>query len=176
MLRIEHLTKHFGDKTAVDDLSLHIAPGEIYVFIGHNGAGKTTTLKSIAGILRVDSGEIVIDGHSVREAPLECKKRIAYITDNPDAHVEEIGSNGNKVGRSLAENANSMRLANDFGNAMNNGVQKVKAGATSVYNALYDYFNNPIQIDPVSTTQNGLEFRDVEGDELDELLGKKIKE
>lgn len=106
---------------------------------------------------------------------MTAKEYYEYITENPDALAEELGSNGNKVGRSLAENANSMRLANDFGNAMNNGVQKVKAGATSVYNALYDYFNNPIQIDPVSTTQNGLELRDVEGDELDELLGKKNK-
>ena len=86
MLHIEHLTKTYGDKRAVDDLTLHIAPGEIYGFIGHNGAGKTTTLKSIAGILRFDSGEIVIDGHSVREAPIECKKRIAYIPDNPDLY------------------------------------------------------------------------------------------
>ena len=86
MLHIEHLTKTYGDKRAVDDLTLHIAPGEIYGFIGHNGAGKTTTLKSIAGILRFDGGEIVIDGHSVREAPLECKKRIAYIPDNPDLY------------------------------------------------------------------------------------------
>jgi ABC-2 type transport system ATP-binding protein len=86
MLHIEHLTKTYGDKRAVDDLTLHIASGEIYGFIGHNGAGKTTTLKSIAGILRFDSGEIVIDGHSVREAPIECKKRIAYIPDNPDLY------------------------------------------------------------------------------------------
>ena len=81
MLHIEHLTKTYGDKRAVDDLTLHIAPGEIYGFIGHNGAGKTTTLKCIAGILRFDTGEIVIDGHSVKEAPIECKKRIAYIQD-----------------------------------------------------------------------------------------------
>ena len=86
MLHIEHLTKTYGDKQAVDDLTLHIAPGEIYGFIGHNGAGKTTTLKCIAGILRFDTGEIVIDGHSVKEAPLECKKRIAYIPDNPDLY------------------------------------------------------------------------------------------
>ena len=86
MLYIEHLTKTYGDKRAVDDLTLHIAPGEIYGFIGHNGAGKTTTLKCIAGILRFDTGEIVIDGHSVKEAPLECKKRIAYIPDNPDLY------------------------------------------------------------------------------------------
>ena len=86
MLHIEHLTKTYGDKRAVDDLTLHIAPGEIYGFIGHNGAGKTTTLKCIAGILRFDTGEIAIDGHSVKEAPLECKKRIAYIPDNPDLY------------------------------------------------------------------------------------------
>ena len=86
MLRIEHLTKTFGEKKAVDDLSLHIAPGEIYGFIGHNGAGKTTTLKAVAGILRFDSGEIRIDGCSVAEQPLECKHRLAYIPDNPDLY------------------------------------------------------------------------------------------
>ena len=86
MLRIEHLTKTFGEKKAVDDLSLHIAPGEIYGFIGHNGAGKTTTLKAVAGILRFDSGEIRIDGLSVAEQPLECKRRLAYIPDNPDLY------------------------------------------------------------------------------------------
>ena len=86
MLQIEHLTKTYGDKRAVDDLTLHIAPGEIYGFIGHNGAGKTTTLKSIAGILRFDSGEIAIDGHSVKEEPIACKQHIAYIPDNPDLY------------------------------------------------------------------------------------------
>ena len=86
MLKIEHLTKNYGDKKAVEDLSLTIAPGEIYGFIGHNGAGKTTTLKSVAGILRFDSGEITVDGLSVRTEPLECKKRMAYIPDNPDLY------------------------------------------------------------------------------------------
>ena len=86
MLKIEHLTKTYGDKKAVEDLSLTIAPGEIYGFIGHNGAGKTTTLRSVAGILRFDSGEITVDGFSVKEAPLECKKRMAYIPDNPDLY------------------------------------------------------------------------------------------
>ena len=86
MLKIEHLTKIYGDKKAVNDLSLHILPGEIYGFIGHNGAGKTTTLKSCCGILRYDSGEITVDGISVKENPLECKKRIAYIPDNPDLY------------------------------------------------------------------------------------------
>ena len=86
MLKIENLTKVYGDKKAVDDLSLHIAPGEIYGFIGHNGAGKTTTLKSVAGILQFDAGEIYINGMSVKEQPLECKKEIAYIPDNPDLY------------------------------------------------------------------------------------------
>ena len=86
MLHIEHLTKTYGEKKAVDDLSLHIAPGEIYGFIGHNGAGKTTTLKSVAGILQFDAGEITVDGLSIKDQPLECKKRMAYIPDNPDLY------------------------------------------------------------------------------------------
>ncbi|MCF0136943.1 MAG: ABC transporter ATP-binding protein [Oscillospiraceae bacterium] len=86
MLRIEHLTKKYGDSKAVDDLSLHIAPGEIYGFIGHNGAGKTTTLKSVVGILKFDEGEIYVDGVSVKTSPLECKKMLAYIPDNPDLY------------------------------------------------------------------------------------------
>ena len=86
MLKIEHLTKQYGEKKAVNDLSLHIKKGEIYGFIGHNGAGKTTTLKSIVGILQFDAGEIRIDGESIEKAPLECKKKIAYIPDNPDLY------------------------------------------------------------------------------------------
>ncbi|MBO4355911.1 MAG: ABC transporter ATP-binding protein [Clostridia bacterium] len=86
MLRIEHLTKAYGEKKAVDDLSITILPGEIYGFIGHNGAGKTTTLKSVAGILSFDSGEIFIDGINIKEKPIECKKKLAYIPDNPDMY------------------------------------------------------------------------------------------
>ncbi len=86
MLRIEHLTKRFGDRCAVDDLSLHIAPGEIYGFIGPNGAGKTTTIKSCCGILRFDEGEIYIDGKSIKSDPLGCKRALAYIPDEPDMY------------------------------------------------------------------------------------------
>ncbi len=87
MLRIEHLNKTYpGGKRAVRDLSLHIAPGDIYGFIGHNGAGKTTTLKCVAGIIDFDGGEIHVDGHSVRREPIECKRRMAYIPDNPDLY------------------------------------------------------------------------------------------
>ena len=86
MLRIENVTKIYGDKKAVDQLTLHIQPGELYAFIGHNGAGKTTTIKACCGILQFDEGEIYIDGVSIKEDPLACKRKIAYIPDNPDLY------------------------------------------------------------------------------------------
>ena len=85
-IKIQNLTKKFGDTTAVDNLNLHIKPGEIYGFIGHNGAGKTTTLKSVVGILSFDEGQITIDGNPITVAPTECKKIFAYIPDNPDIY------------------------------------------------------------------------------------------
>ena len=86
MLRIENFSKSYGEKKAVDNVSLHIKAGEIYGFIGHNGAGKTTTLKACCGILGFEEGKIYVDGVSVRKDPLECKKKIAYIPDNPDLY------------------------------------------------------------------------------------------
>ena len=86
MLRIEHLTKSYGDKKAVDDLSLHIKPGEVYGFIGHNGAGKTTTIKAVVGINDFEQGDIYIDNESIKTNPLECKRKLAYIPDNPDLY------------------------------------------------------------------------------------------
>ncbi len=86
MLRIEHLTKSYGEKKAVDDISLHIRAGEIFGFIGHNGAGKTTAIKACCGILGFEEGEIYVDGVSVKENPLACKEKIAYIPDNPDLY------------------------------------------------------------------------------------------
>ncbi|MBQ7333239.1 MAG: ABC transporter ATP-binding protein [Clostridia bacterium] len=86
MLRITNFTKMYGDKKAVDNLSLEINPGEICAFIGHNGAGKTTTLKACMGILGFDEGEIIVDGMSIRENPIECKKILAYIPDNPELY------------------------------------------------------------------------------------------
>ena len=107
MLNIEHLTKTYGGKAAVQDLSLHIRPGEICAFIGHNGAGKTTTLKACCGILpfeegeitlkcccgiqQFDSGRITVDGISVQDDPLECKRRLAYLPDNPDLYEYMTG-------------------------------------------------------------------------------------
>ena len=86
MLRIENLTKSYNDKKAVDGLTLHIQAGELYGFIGHNGAGKTTTLKACCGILDFEEGEIFVDGESVKKNPLACKKKIAYIPDNPELY------------------------------------------------------------------------------------------
>ena len=91
MLKIEHLIKTYGEKKAVDDLSLHIRAGEIYGFIGHNGAGKTTTLKAVAGILQFDAGEIIVNGRSIRTQPLDCKRDMAYIPDNPDLYEYMTG-------------------------------------------------------------------------------------
>lgn len=86
MLKINNLTKKYGDKIAVDNLTLHIQPGEIYGFIGHNGAGKTTTIKAACGIMQFDEGAVYIDGVSIKEKPIECKKKLAYIPDNPDLY------------------------------------------------------------------------------------------
>ena len=120
MLQIEHLTKTYGEKKAVDDLSLHILPGEIYGFIGHNGAGKTTTLKSVAGILRFDAGEIRIAGTSIRTDPLACKRKIAYIPDNPDLYdymtgIQYLNFIANIFGASAADRQARIReLAERF--------------------------------------------------------------
>lgn len=86
MLHIEQFSKYYGDRAAVDNLTLHIAPGEIYGFIGHNGAGKTTTLKAACGLLDFSDGEIRIDGHSIKDDPMACKRALAYIPDNPDLY------------------------------------------------------------------------------------------
>ena len=87
MLKIQHLTKEYkGGKRAVDDLTLTVEPGDIYGFIGHNGAGKTTTIKCVVGIHDFDAGEILIDGVSVKEDPLGCKRKLAYVPDNPDLY------------------------------------------------------------------------------------------
>jgi ABC-2 type transport system ATP-binding protein len=86
MLRIEHLTKTYSEKKAVEDLSLHILPGEIFGFIGHNGAGKSTTIKSAVGILKFDEGTITICGKNIKDDSVGCKRDLAYIPDNPDLY------------------------------------------------------------------------------------------
>ena len=118
MLQIDHLTKTYGDKRAVDDLSLSIAPGEICGFIGHNGAGKTTTLKAVAGILAFDSGEIRVDGVSLKNDPLAVKRKIAYIPDNPDLYdfmsgIQYLNFIGDIFGVPAGERQESIRTLSD---------------------------------------------------------------
>lgn len=130
MLKIEHLTKTYGDKKAVDDLSLHILPGEIYGFIGHNGAGKTTTIKAATGILSFNEGNIFIDGVSIKDDPVACKKSLAYIPDNPDLYEFMTGiqyldfiadifgiSSETRVER-INKYADIFELRNDLGSAI----------------------------------------------------------
>lgn len=127
MLRIEHLTKIYGEKAAVDNLSLHIRPGEIYGFIGHNGAGKTTTIKSCCGILQFDEGEIFIDGANLKDEPLKCKQKLAYIPDNPDLYdymtgiqflnfvADIFGVNGEIRQERIRKYADMFELTDDLG-------------------------------------------------------------
>lgn len=87
MLTIKNFSKTYkGGKKAVDNISIHVEPGDIYGFIGHNGAGKSTTIKAVVGVLDFDEGDIYINGHSVKTEPMECKKVTAYIPDNPDIY------------------------------------------------------------------------------------------
>ena len=118
MLKINHFTKTYGDKKAVDDLSLHIQPGEIYGFIGHNGAGKTTTLKSVAGIMQFDSGEILVGGISMKADPIACKRKIAYIPDNPDLYdfmtgIQYLNFVGDVFGVPTQERSRRIRALGD---------------------------------------------------------------
>lgn len=127
MLEINNLTKTYDKKKAVDDLTLTIESGEIYGFIGHNGAGKTTTIKAVAGILDFDGGDIKIDGISVKEQPVECKKRIAYIPDNPDLYefmtgiaylnfvADVFGVSSFDRKQRIAKYANAFELTKDLG-------------------------------------------------------------
>lgn len=119
MLRIENLTKSYGSKKAVDDLSLHIESGHIYGFIGHNGAGKTTTLKSVAGIMEFDYGNIYIDGKSIKDDPLACKSVMAYIPDNPDLYeyltgVKYLNFIGDVYGVSQSERESRIKKYGDM--------------------------------------------------------------
>lgn len=92
MLQIKNFSKVYkGNIKAVDNVTLEVNEGEIHGFIGHNGAGKTTTIKSVVGILDFEDGEILIDGKSIKEKPIECKKLIAYIPDNPDVYDNLTG-------------------------------------------------------------------------------------
>ena len=86
MIEIKNVTKKYGNKCAVDNVAFNVNDGDIFAFIGHNGAGKTTLIKSIVGIHDFDSGDILIDGMSIKNNPVECKKLMAYVPDNPETY------------------------------------------------------------------------------------------
>ena len=132
MLIIEHLTKAYGDTKAVDDLSLHIRPGEIFGFIGHNGAGKSTTLKSAVGILQFDEGTVTICGKSLRDDPLACKRDLAYIPDNPDLYefmsgIKYLNFVADIFGISAAERQEKIRRYADIFELTDNLAQPVSS-------------------------------------------------
>lgn len=126
MLRIENFTKMYGEKKAVDSLNLEIGDGEIYAFIGHNGAGKTTTLKACIGIISFDSGEIYVDGISIKERPIDAKRIMAYIPDNPELYeflsgikyltfvADVYGVETEKRNKLINEYAEKLGLINDL--------------------------------------------------------------
>jgi ABC-2 type transport system ATP-binding protein len=132
MLIIEHLTKAYGETKAVDDLSLHIRPGEIFGFIGHNGAGKSTTLKSAVGILQFDEGTVTICGKSLRDDPLACKRDLAYIPDNPDLYefmsgIKYLNFVADIFGISAAERQEKIRRFADIFELTDNLAQPVSS-------------------------------------------------
>ncbi len=167
MLKIEHLTKKYDQKKAVDDLSLHIQPGEIYGFIGHNGAGKTTTIKACTGILQFDEGEIYIDGLSVKENPLACKRQIAYIPDNPDLYeymtgiqylnfIADIFSMGTERNERIHRYADAFELTKDLAqpiSAYSHGMkQKLAVIAAWIHEPKLIIMDEPfVGLDPVAS-------------------------
>ncbi len=88
MIKVKSVTKLYGEKKALDHVSFEVKSGEIFAFIGHNGAGKTTLIKSICGILDFDEGEILINGKSIKDDPIACKKELAYISDDPELYED----------------------------------------------------------------------------------------
>ncbi len=178
MLRIENLTKTYGSHKAVDDLSLHIAPGEIYGFIGHNGAGKTTTLKSAAGILRFDSGEIYIDGRSVKTESIACKRDMAYIPDNPDMYsfltgrqylnfiADIYGMSANDRAAQIAKYAELFEISNALElkiNALSHGMkQKVAIISAFMHRPKLLMMDEPfVGLDPIAAHRLKLTMREL---------------
>ena len=168
MLHIDHLTKSYGSKKAVDDLTLHISPGEIYGFIGHNGAGKTTTLRSVAGIQSFDSGEITIGGRSIRTDPLACKQMLGYIPDNPDLYdymtgirflnfiADVYGVSAEDRKRRIDEVAGRLELTNDLGQPIasySHGMkQKLAVVATWLHRPRLILMDEPfVGLDPMAS-------------------------
>lgn len=178
MLTIKNLTKTYGDKKAVDDISLTINSGEIYGFIGHNGAGKTTTIKACIGILDYDAGEIAIDGKNIKQDPIACKKMMAYIPDNPDLYEYMTGSqyinficdiygvNKDERKERIEKLANSFELMNDLNKSIasySHGMkQKLAIISAWVHNPKLIIMDEPfVGLDPKASHILKLMMRDV---------------
>ena len=178
MLRIEHLTKTFGEKVAVDDLTLHIQPGEIYGFIGHNGAGKTTTIKAATGIMQFDSGEIYVDGHNVLTEPIACKSITAYIPDNPDLYdfmtgiqylnfiADIFGVDSDTRANRIHEYASTFELepslANPISSYSHGMKQKLAVIAALIHDPKLVIMDEPfVGLDPVASHTLKLIMRDI---------------
>ncbi len=178
MLTIKNLTKTYGDKKAVDDLSLTINSGEIYGFIGHNGAGKTTTIKACIGILDFDAGEITIDGKNIKSDPIACKKIMAYIPDNPDLYEYMTGSqyinficdiysvNKDERKERIEKLANNFELMNDLNKSIasySHGMkQKLAIISAWVHNPKLIIMDEPfVGLDPKASHTLKLMMREV---------------
>lgn len=178
MLRIERLTKQYGEKKAVDDLSLHIKPGEIYGFIGHNGAGKTTTIKSCCGILNFEEGEILVNGMSIKKQPIDCKKIMAYIPDNPDLYefmsgigylnfvADVYGVNKDQRKERIQRYAEMFEISGDLGesvSAYSHGMkQKLALMSALIHEPQLLIMDEPfVGLDPKASHQVKLLMRDI---------------
>ena len=158
MLKIEHLTKTYGGKPAVQDLCLHIRPGELCAFIGHNGAGKTTTLKCCCGIQQFDAGEIYVDGISVRDDPLECKRRLAYLPDDPQLYdymtgIQYLDFIADIFGVSAAQRAQRIRQYGDAFGLTPDLAQSIGAYSHGMKQKLANIPDNPDLYDFMSGIQ-----------------------
>lgn len=178
MLQINNYTKIFGKKIAVDNVSLHIKPGEIYGFIGHNGAGKTTTLKACAGILDFNRGDIFIDGISIKTHPMECKRKMAYIPDNPDLYgflsgaaylnfvADVYNVSRNDRTKKIEEYAVKYGIEEDLGtpiNSYSHGMrQKIAIIAALIHNPKLILMDEPfVGLDPKASHTLKLQMRDI---------------
>lgn len=178
MLQINNYTKIFGKKIAVDNVSLHIKPGEIYGFIGHNGAGKTTTLKACAGILDFNRGDILIDGISIKTHPMECKRKMAYIPDNPDLYgflsgaaylnfvADVYNVSRNDRTKKIEEYAVKYGIEEDLGtpiNSYSHGMrQKIAIIAALIHNPKLILMDEPfVGLDPKASHTLKLQMRDI---------------
>jgi len=167
MIEIQHVTKKYGTKVALNDLSLTIEEGDIFAFVGHNGAGKTTCIKCMTDITLFDTGDILYDGISIKQKPITCKKQIAYIPDNPDLYeflkgidylnfIADIYGMGEERLAKINEYAESFELKNALANPISSyshGMkQKLALISAFMHNPKYIILDEPfVGLDPIAS-------------------------